>query len=69
MMPANRNDGKVNLHLRIPPELMDRLNKEADERVVSTNLLAIKALEHYLDLLVQVDEILTLKEKNDGANS
>ena len=62
-MPANRNDGKVNLHLRIPPELMDRLNKEADDRVVSTNLLAIKALEEYLDRLVPVEQILLLKEK------
>lgn len=63
-MPANRNDGKVNLHLRIPPELMDRLTKEADDRVVSTNLLAIKAIEQYLDRLVPVEEILVLKEKH-----
>jgi predicted HicB family RNase H-like nuclease len=68
-MPANRNDGKVNLHLRIPSELMDRLTKEADDRVVSTNLLAVKALEQYLDRLVPVEEILLLKEKIYGPDS
>lgn len=64
MMPANKNDGKVNLHLRIPPELNDRLAKEADERVVSVNLLTIKALEYYLERLTPVEEILVLKEKH-----
>ncbi|MET0785203.1 MAG: hypothetical protein ABWY25_00655 [Paenisporosarcina sp.] len=62
MMPANKNDGKVNLHLRVTPELMDRLSTIADERVISTNLLASKAIEWYLDHLVPVDEILIIRE-------
>ena len=68
-MPSNRNDGKVNLHLRISPELNDRLVGAADERVVSTNLLAVRAIEYFLDNLTPVEDILIVKnaggEKRD----
>jgi len=63
-MPSNRNDGKVNLHLRIPIELNDRLERAADERVLSTNLFVSKAIEYFLDHLVPVEEVLRTKEND-----
>lgn len=54
--------GRVATYLRLPPELHARLSAAAEERVVSINLLATRAIAEYLDRLVPVDEVLATDE-------
>ena len=51
-----RRDGERELKVRVPVELGERLRVAAEERVVSQNLLVVKAIEFYLERLVPVDE-------------
>lgn len=48
----------VSVSVRMPPDLRDRLDAAADERVVSRSLLARKAIEHYLDNVPDAAEAL-----------
>lgn len=43
--------GQVQIQVRVPEELHVRLQRTADERVVSVNLLVTKAIESFLDRL------------------
>lgn len=63
-MATNRAD----IHVRIPPELLDRLNRVADTRVVSRSVLVERAVEYYLDALdAQLPlEPLAALEPSDG---
>lgn len=46
--------------VRLPPELMKRLEDAAQERMVSRNWLATRLLEEGLDRLIPLDEIRVL---------
>lgn len=52
-----RRNGNVTLSLSVPPELVERLSRAADERVVGRNLLATRAIEQYLGRLIPVEEL------------
>ena len=67
-MPSNKNDGKVNLHLRITAELNSRLETAASDRVVSANLLATKAIEYFLAHLAPVEKVLMTQEDNESGS-
>lgn len=43
------DEEQVQLQIRLPLALRDRLNREADRRAVSVNLLAERAIEQALD--------------------
>lgn len=43
--------------LRVPKALHERLKNAAEERQVALNLLAVKALEDYLDRLIPVEDL------------
>lgn len=53
---------RVATYLRLPPDLHARLKAAADERDVSINLIATRAIADYLDRLVSVDEVLVTDE-------
>lgn len=44
----------VRVWYRLPVDLADRLGQAASDRVVSENLLAVRAIEEYLDRLPPV---------------
>lgn len=43
--------------LRVPKALHERLKHAAEKRQVALNLLAVKALEDYLDRLIPVEDL------------
>lgn len=49
----------VTIQLRIPRSLANRIQVAAEERVISKSLLVCKAIEHYLDTLPDLEELLT----------
>lgn len=49
-------DQRVSTQLRIERELHQRLQDAADDREVSVNWLATRAIEQFLDRLIPVDE-------------
>lgn len=55
--PVRRPDLDAALQLRMPQALKDRLEAEADARVLSVSLLVTKLLEESLDHLVPVGEL------------
>jgi predicted transcriptional regulator len=42
--------------IRLPDSLLERLRVAADERDVSMNWLAVRAIRDYLDRLIPIDE-------------
>ena len=48
---------KVNLAVRMPPELHERLVDEAEAREVSANWMMNRAIEEFLDRLIPTDEL------------
>ena len=48
---------KVNLAVRMPPELHERLVAEAEDREVSANWMMNRAIEEFLDRLIPTDEL------------
>jgi predicted HicB family RNase H-like nuclease len=44
-------ENRVQTLLRLPPQLHRRLRRQADEREVSVNYLAVKAIEDHLKKL------------------
>jgi predicted HicB family RNase H-like nuclease len=55
--PKVHHEERVTTALRVPRGLHDRLKSAAEERQVGVNLLAVKALEDYLDRLVPLDHL------------
>lgn len=55
--------GRVLVNVRIPKSLADRLNEEADRRVVGRDLLIEAAVKDFLKDLPPLDPIL---ERGDG---
>lgn len=49
-------DGRVNIGVRLAPELVDRLRDEAAARDVSVNWLVKKAIEDFLGRVIPADE-------------
>jgi len=47
--PKSYTEPRVNMALRLPPDLHARLKSEADGRDVSVNWLITRAIERYLD--------------------
>lgn len=45
------------IQLRLPAELVEQLDREAEVREVARNVLARRALEDYLEKLPPVDEV------------
>ena len=43
--------------LRVPRTLHEQLDQAAEERRVAVNLLAVKALEDYLNRLIPVEDL------------
>jgi predicted HicB family RNase H-like nuclease len=48
--------------IRLTPELHERLAAEAAARDVSANSIATKAITHYLDRLIPVDDLPWTRE-------
>ena len=57
-----KGERRVNTAVRFDPELHARLTQAATERDVSVNWLLNKAIEHYLDRLIPVEEIKFTKD-------
>jgi hypothetical protein len=56
---AKRNNGRTgSIQVRLPADLKARLDAAAEERLLASNVLIIKALEDFLDRLLPVDETL-----------
>lgn len=49
---------RVTTAIRIPRDLHERLVKEAEDREVSINVMAVKALERYVSRLPDLREVL-----------
>ncbi len=49
---------RVSTAIRFPVALHDRLEEAAQDRDLSVNWLVVRAVEHYLDRLRPVDEML-----------
>lgn len=62
MARPRERDGERRLGLRLNGDVYDRLAAAADERELSMNWLATRAIEEYLDRLVPVDEIVWTRE-------
>jgi predicted transcriptional regulator len=56
--PKKYDQERVTTAIRMSEELQNRLKEAADERDISVNLLAVKAIADYLDHLIPTDEIL-----------
>ena len=48
-------DQRIATAVRLPPDLLARLDAVCEERVVSRNLVITKALERFLDSLVPLN--------------
>lgn len=60
-------DGRVNVPVRMPSDLRDRLAAAAAERDLSANWLACRAIEEFLDRLIPVDQLTwTRREGTPG---
>lgn len=55
--PKIHHEERVTTALRVPKALHERLKHAAEERQVALNLLAVKALEDYLDRLIPVEDL------------
>ncbi len=55
--PKIHHEERVTTAIRVPKGLHERLKSAADERQVAVNLLAVKALEAYLDRLIPVEDL------------
>lgn len=55
--PKIHHEERVTTALRVPKALHERLKNAAEERQVALNLLAVKALEDYLDRLIPVEDL------------
>jgi predicted transcriptional regulator len=51
------NDERCQVGLRLSPELKARLDAAADERDLSVNFLATRAIEDFLERLLPVEEV------------
>jgi len=54
---ARVNDERCQVGLRLSPELKARLDAAADERDLSVNFLATRAIEDFLERLLPVEEV------------
>lgn len=48
--PRKYNDDRVQMQIRISPKVKARLKKESERRIVSSNLLAERAIEEMLQV-------------------
>lgn len=48
---------RVATAIRLPKPLHERLHKEADERMISVNLIVCRAVEDFLEKLIPVEEL------------
>jgi predicted HicB family RNase H-like nuclease len=55
--PKVHHEERVATAIRIPRPLHERLKQAAEERQVAVNLLAVKALEDYVDRLIPVEDL------------
>lgn len=55
--PKVHHEERVTTALRVPRSLHERLKQAAEERQVAVNLIAVKALEEYLDRLIPVEDL------------
>jgi predicted DNA-binding protein len=53
---------RVTTNLRIPKDMHERLHAAAKERGVSVNWLMLHLVEHGLDRLVPVDELVVVRD-------
>lgn len=49
MERSNDSTPRTNAYLRLPPDLLDRIDAEAKRRLVSRNFLVAGALERFLE--------------------
>ncbi|MEX1124072.1 MAG: hypothetical protein WEE53_00260 [Acidimicrobiia bacterium] len=57
--PKIYNGPRVTTAIRMPEDLRHRLHSAAEERDVSANLLAVRAISDFLERLAPVDEVMT----------
>jgi hypothetical protein len=55
--PKVHHEERVTTALRVPRVLHDRLKAAAEERQVGVSLLAVKALQDYLDRLIPLEDL------------
>lgn len=66
--PREHGD-RLSITVRLDPDLVARLDEEAHDREVGRTLLVDRALRHYLDRLVPVDElVLTIPDHPEQEN-
>ena len=58
-MPRPRvyDEPRVATAVRLPKQLHERVQREAEERQVSVNYIVVRAIERYLDCMVPVAEL------------
>lgn len=67
--PKVHHEKRVSTAIRIPESLHDRLREAADERDVSVNLLATRALSEFLDSLISPEELWAAEYRRDAAKA
>jgi predicted transcriptional regulator len=67
--PKIYEEARVTTALRLPESLHDRLRAIAEERDVSVNLIATKAIKEYLDHLRPVDAVTKTAAGHRGSRS
>lgn len=61
--PKTYTKERATTAIRMPKELQRRLHEAADERDISANLLAVKAISNYLDQLVPPEDLLVTRSQ------
>jgi predicted HicB family RNase H-like nuclease len=55
--PKIHHEERVTTALRVPKQLHEQLRAAAQERQVGVNVIAVRALEEYLERLIPLDEL------------
>lgn len=63
--PNTPDAATISTSLRLPRDLADRLDAIAEERLVGRNLLIVRAIEEFLDVLPDVAESTTPPRLHD----
>lgn len=62
-MATDADKETAQLNLTVPKALKDRLSAAADERMIASSVLGIRAIEDFLDALVPVSELALTRER------
>jgi predicted transcriptional regulator len=66
--PRVYDQPRVATAVRLPKQLHERIQREADERQVSVNYIVERAIERYLDRMVPVAELQLERDERTNRN-